>query len=257
MEFGQNIDAKYEKSRAKLKDSLDVLGGLENISLSAVGRVRNKAIEAGSMYGLSMVNSEEFENIPQEELKKYFGRELKTIKSAYSFGRESLGDKVTRDFLEELNFKAAPEVKDFGYGYRQTKMEIRDSKHTPVSADKVPEQMRNYTEKLSEKLQSNDKMELVETAISAYVDLVEIHPFYKGNGRTSRIVHSAILEKAGVPLPVLGDNDRREYYPLMEDTFVNGKNYAEGEMSPQKKMLHSYMMDKIRDSVDEVIEASK
>ena len=50
-----------------------------------------------------------------------------------------------------------------------------------------------------------------ESAAYAY-HLSQNHPFFDGNGRTSRLVMNIVLMQAGFPLVIVLKNDRKKYY---------------------------------------------
>lgn len=87
-----------------------------------------------------------------------------------------------------------------------------------VSYDKV----EPYTKKLVGHLQKEmtDKKEMseaTELAFSAHFDLVTIHPFYDGNGRTSRLLMNYIQAYYHLPLAIVHKEDRADYFQALTD----------------------------------------
>ena len=59
-------------------------------------------------------------------------------------------------------------------------------------------------------------MHPIEFAAIAHYRLVVIHPFYDGNGRTSRLLMNLILMQAGYPPVAIQIDDRLRYYETLE-----------------------------------------
>ena len=85
---------------------------------------------------------------------------------------------------------------------------------TPPPASELPEQM----DALIEWLNSPSSLALhpVEFAALAHYRLVTIHPFYDGNGRTSRLLMNLILMQAGFPPVSIEVSDRLAYYETLQ-----------------------------------------
>lgn len=96
--------------------------------------------------------------------------------------------------------------------YRTTEVRISGSKHTPTPGYQVASAMQ----KLVEKYKDNGNMHPVEHVARFHHDLVAIHPFLDGNGRTARIMMNILLMQRGYPLAILLKNDRKKYYRLLE-----------------------------------------
>jgi Fic family protein len=56
----------------------------------------------------------------------------------------------------------------------------------------------------------------IEQAARAHFDLVSIHPFVDGNGRTARLIMNLILLKHGYFPTIILKNDRKKYYDALE-----------------------------------------
>jgi Fic family protein len=83
-----------------------------------------------------------------------------------------------------------------------------------------------YTASLAERLQTQMKGRLtikqqIELSFSAHFDLVAIHPFYDGNGRTSRLLMNFIQQYYGLPLAIVFAEDKADYYNALEESRKN------------------------------------
>lgn len=86
---------------------------------------------------------------------------------------------------------------------------------TPPAPLDVPRLMDEFVEWLN----SEDVLRLhpVEFAAIAHYKLVVIHPFYDGNGRTSRLLMNLILMQAGFPPVTIKVEERLRYYEALND----------------------------------------
>ncbi len=85
-----------------------------------------------------------------------------------------------------------------------------------VGYDKVPGLLEALCQKLQEKLplthQPEDQLNL---SFDAHLDLVSIHPFYDGNGRTARLLMNFIQQYFGLPLGIVFKEDKAEYFDAL------------------------------------------
>lgn len=95
---------------------------------------------------------------------------------------------------------------------RQTQVFVGD--FTPPSPAAVPSLIDNFIEWMN----SVEALELhpIEYAALAHYKLVYIHPFYDGNGRTSRLLMNLILMQAGYPPVIIRVEDRQRYYDTLQ-----------------------------------------
>ena len=96
--------------------------------------------------------------------------------------------------------------------YRNANVIITGTAHQPPDALIVPDQMRDLTLWL-ESNESN--LSIIELAALFHHKLVYIHPFFDGNGRTSRLLMNVFLMQRGFPLTIILKNDRKKYYRVL------------------------------------------
>ncbi|MEO6328537.1 MAG: Fic family protein [Ginsengibacter sp.] len=53
-------------------------------------------------------------------------------------------------------------------------------------------------------------IEELNTSIDAHFDLVTLHPFYDGNGRTSRLLMNYLQLQANLPMAIVFKEDKAE-----------------------------------------------
>lgn len=150
-------------------------------------------------------------------------RELLNYRSAFEFVSDCLdnGDPITEGLILEIHRKLVEGVRggkaDPG-NYRRIQNYVANSStgdiiYTPPSAVEVPIMMSEMVKWL------NGDLEIHPVLISgiAQFQLVHIHPFLDGNGRTSRLLSTLCLYKAGYDFKRLFTIS--EYYDRDQPTF--------------------------------------
>lgn len=83
---------------------------------------------------------------------------------------------------------------------------------------KVPDLMEAFVEWLV----ANSDLHPVELAAEAHYQLVTIHPFVDGNGRTARLLMNLILMQNGYPPAIIRTRDRLKYISGLEKAQLGG-----------------------------------
>ena len=96
--------------------------------------------------------------------------------------------------------------------FRTVPVRIVGSAHRPTEPWDIQEQMNKWGEGLKNLELSLDPI-MVSTV--AHHELVSIHPFIDGNGRTARLVMNLILMKAGYPPAIIAKENRQQYYSVL------------------------------------------
>lgn len=96
--------------------------------------------------------------------------------------------------------------------YRRENVTIKGATHIPPDYLKVPELM----EKLVLNYEKwNDFNPIIQAAL-LHGELVKIHPFVDGNGRTSRLLMNLVLMNHGYNPVIIKKEDRLEYYEALD-----------------------------------------
>lgn len=91
-----------------------------------------------------------------------------------------------------------------------------------VNFDKVPALVEALCKQLMEKLNSGlTHSEALALSFDAHFDLVSIHAFYDGNGRTSRLLMNFIQQYWGLPLGIVFKEDKVAYFESLVQTREN------------------------------------
>lgn len=62
----------------------------------------------------------------------------------------------------------------------------------------------------------------IEIAAQFHIDFVSVHPFYDGNGRTTRVLTNTLLMSCGYPSIIIKDEHKKAYYRLLGDIQAYG-----------------------------------
>ncbi|MCD6585336.1 MAG: Fic family protein [Desulfobacteraceae bacterium] len=160
-------------------------------------------------------------------------RELLNYRFAFEFVSECLnsGDPVTEGMIREIHRKLVEGVRggkaDPGV-YRRIQNYVVNSKtgeviYTPPSAVEIPIMMSQMVKWLNSDLQIHP----VLVSGIAQLQLVHIHPFLDGNGRTSRLLSTLCLYKTGYDFKRLFtiseyyDRDRPIFYKSIQSVREN------------------------------------
>jgi len=85
-----------------------------------------------------------------------------------------------------------------------------------VNYDKVPGLVDQLCKTLNKKiLNIIQPLDQLNLSFDAHFDLVTIHPFYDGNGRTSRLLMNFIQKYFGLPLGIVYKEDKAEYFEAL------------------------------------------
>lgn len=79
-------------------------------------------------------------------------------------------------------------------------------------------------------------------AFEAHFDLVAIHPFADGNGRTARLLMNAILLKGGYPPVLIGPDERAAYIKAI-DARATAEPVGHGIVDPVARRQYGDFMD--------------
>ncbi len=103
--------------------------------------------------------------------------------------------------------------------YRKVNVLISGASHRPPDFLSVPEQMQalvNWQQTIAQQLHP------VERAARLHAELVKIHPFTDGNGRTCRLLMNLELMKAGFPAALIRIDQRLAYYQALDKAHTSG-----------------------------------
>lgn len=109
--------------------------------------------------------------------------------------------------------------KDFAGRFRTSGVRISGANFIPPNALKVPD----YIAELVSWVNEADLDPLIKAAVFHH-RFVWIHPFFDGNGRTTRLLFNLLLMKEGYPPAIILKNDHKKYYDALNH--ANQGDYA-------------------------------
>ncbi|MBQ3804762.1 MAG: Fic family protein [Prevotella sp.] len=156
------------------------------------------------------------------------------LKAAYDYGRKWIGrhEPITVDWLITLAGKVmartGSEYHTIGGDFSAARGELRKLNVTAgvggrsyMSYLKVPSKLAAFCEELNKRRQALDVTDVAtiyDLSFWAHFELVSIHPWADGNGRTSRLLMNLLQWEFGVlPTKVLKE-DKAEYIQALIDT---------------------------------------
>ena len=132
-------------------------------------------------------------------------------------------DPITEWNIKNIHTLILKEIDDENAGrYRNENITIKGATHTPPDFVKVPELM----EKLILNYKTWNKYHPIIQATLLHGELVKIHPFVDGNGRTSRLIMNLDLMKHGFNPVIIKKEDRLQYYEAL-DKALTMKDYTD------------------------------
>jgi len=103
--------------------------------------------------------------------------------------------------------------------FRVVPVEISGSQFKPPGPESIASEMERYAEWLGKASVPGDRFGSPEgllVAAVAHTWLVYVHPFIDGNGRVARLLMNLLLMRYGVPIAIIGREDRLRYYDSLE-----------------------------------------
>ena len=124
------------------------------------------------------------------------------------------GKEIAEETIRELHrlFYFAIDSERAGQ-YRQEQVFISGSEHKPPSPLQVPKKM---TALFRQAPKQRKKSHAVSFAAWLHLQLVSIHPFIDGNGRTARLAMNLALIQDGYPVTIIPPIRRMEYIRALE-----------------------------------------
>ena len=136
--------------------------------------------------------------------------------------------RITSVFLQEINANVMKTtgsvIHSIAGSYDSSKGDFRKSMvHVGnryfTNYQKVPLKVESLCDGIHRKMNTvSEPIEIYNLAFDAHFQLVSIHPWADGNGRTSRLLMNYILQYHHQPLAVVFNTDKADYFEALEDS---------------------------------------
>jgi Fic family protein len=138
--------------------------------------------------------------------------------------------KITVDFIKDVNAKVmygtGGIIKSIAGEFDTSKGDLRfaqvyvDKKYFPDYKE-VPDLLNKLCISVNGRIDKVEDNDILKLSADLHYNLVNIHPFGDGNGRTSRLLMNYIQLYHGEPLIKVFTEDREEYIAALNDTEEN------------------------------------
>lgn len=171
---------------------------------------------------------EHLEAINHEQAIKYLDELVNDKKAVSEWNIKSLHQLILKDIDNENAGK-----------YRCENVTIKGANHIPPDYLKVPELM----EKLILNYNNWKKYHPIVQSALLHGELVKIHPFIDGNGRTSRLLMNLDLMNKGYNPVIIKKENKLEYYEALDKAHTTGDytNFVKLVTKLEIEMLKKYL----------------
>lgn len=215
-----------EKFQLRIDEKLKKLNSFRPLPISAVEKLKAKfeiemTYNSNAIEGNSLTLKETYLVINEGLTIK--GKPLKdhleaknhqeALEYLYDLVDVNKKNTISENLIRALNQIVQQNIdKEWAGKYRNSAVIIGGSDHKPPDALEIPKMMRNLIAWIKN---NKNNLSSIELASILHHKLVYIHPFFDGNGRTSRLAMNVILMQSGFPLVIVMKNDRKKYYQTL------------------------------------------
>ena len=137
-------------------------------------------------------------------------------------------DNISSDSVKQINslvMKSTGNVINTALGsvdssmgdFRKMKVFVRDISFP--NFEKVPQLVSDFCKEFNSRLKLQNTVEdKLKFSFWAHYNLVSIHPFVDGNGRTARLLMNFVQEYYKLPLSIVYKEDKAEYFAALQET---------------------------------------
>lgn len=256
-EFIQKIDENQKRISSFGKFSEEVLKKI-NYKLRLDWNYYSNRMEGGTLTKAEtrsvMVGNIDVKGKPLKDVAEMAGHDkivLDVLKM--SKGELRISEKRIKDIHKAIMFEDNSELATQIGQWKKDPNEIIGYKNEKIlfsqPAD-VKDEIHSLLNKTNAELDKffSDKTTVhpIQLAAQFHIDYVSIHPFYDGNGRTSRILTNILLMACGYPIIVIKDDHKKAYYKLLGDIQAYG-----GE----EDLFYAFIAERVLESQNLILDA--
>lgn len=126
-------------------------------------------------------------------------------------------DRLTLEIILDIHktiTNLVVEEESWSGNLRDGNVSITNSLHKPPEFEEVKSLLVEAIDEF------NASHKMLKDIFKFKLKFVEIHPFYDGNGRTSRVIQNALLSNINMPRLIIRPQDKQHYYKALEDATV-------------------------------------
>ncbi|MBM7558136.1 Fic family protein [Halanaerobacter jeridensis] len=169
--------------------------------------------------------------------------EVVNHQEAIKYLEEIIGNntKISERVIKQIHYLILKTIDTDNAGvYRNRNVTIQGTDYIPPEHYIVPQKMTDFIDWYQEE---SDELNSIERAAKLHNELVKIHPFIDGNGRTARLLLNLELMSKGYPIVIIEKEDRPEYYDSVEAYSTKGelKEFTELVTKKLNKSLDLYL----------------
>jgi len=146
-------------------------------------------------------------------------------------GELSFSEKRIKEIHKIIMYEDDPEKQKLVGEWKNDTNEIINYKgekitfcHPDIVQQEVHKTLNAINSSLERVNRGTNNVHPVILAAQFHIDFITIHPFYDGNGRTTRILTNIILIACGYPPIIIKESHKAQYYQLLADIQVYGGN---------------------------------
>jgi Fic family protein len=154
------------------------------------------------------------ENTSSKKAMEFYNN-LEALKYAMSCDKDSISHYDIIEIAGIVNGKNSV----FKKGYRNTNVEIRGATWLPSEAKDVPYKTMSLIDCYRNVWKDLD---IFTREARFHIELIKIHPFEDGNGRTARILMAANFLMNDIPPVIISSLDRHDYFQYITNDDYDG-----------------------------------
>lgn len=146
--------------------------------------------------------------------------EVTNHRDAIIYIEELIKDEVSvsEAVIKKIHQILSKNIDDTNAGkYRDINITFTESDHEPPHFNTMIDEMARLIACHNE---NSSKMHPVELAARIHADLIKVHPFIDGNGRTARLLMNLELIRAGFPPAVIPAALKKEYFKTLDKAHI-------------------------------------